>query len=31
MMTPSYSAPVVKDGVIIGVLTADFGPLATAP
>jgi hypothetical protein len=27
----TYSAPVVKDGVIIGVLTADFGPLATAP
>ena len=27
----TYSAPVVKDGGIIGVLTADFGPLATAP
>jgi len=27
----TYSAPVLKDGVIIGVLTADFGPLATAP
>ena len=27
----TYAAPVVKDGVIIGVLTADFGPLATAP
>lgn len=27
----TYSAPVEKDGVIIGVLTADFGPLATAP